>query len=116
MRSACVLLLLLFACQNEARDEARRQPSPVGPMLSGKTPKHMRNCPSAVAGAKTVAKPTADGVDITITADDPAARQRIVDLARWHAVMTEPVWGMPPHTGMRGGPGTIGFCPIIHAR
>ena len=82
--------------------------------MSGTTPKHMRNCPSAVAGAKTVVTPTADGVDITITVDNPTARQRIVDLARWHGVMTEPIFGIPPHTGMHGGPGTIGFCPIIH--
>ena len=108
-------LLLLFACQRE-RAEEMRQPSPMGPQLSGTTPKHMRNCPSAVATAKTVATPTPDGVDVTITSDDPAARRQIVELARWHAVVGEPIWGMPPHTGMHGGPGTIGVCPIIHAK
>src|SRR5262249_22793752 len=82
--------------------------------LTGERPNHMRNCPSAVTGATTRATPTGDGVDIEITASDPTAGQRIAELARLHAALSGPLLFMPYHTATHGGPGTIGFCPIIH--
>lgn len=85
-------------------------------MLSGTIPRGMRNCPSAVPSAKTTMEKTERGVELTITSDDPGARERILALARWHSTQREPIWGMPPHTGMHGGPGTLGFCPIIHVK
>jgi TusA-related sulfurtransferase len=76
----------------------------------------MRNCPSAVPSAKTTLARTAQGVELTITSDDEAARDRILALAQWHSTQREPIWGMPAHTGMHGGPGAVGFCPIIHVK
>ncbi len=83
--------------------------------MTGEMPRHMRNCPSAVPSATTVATPTSTGVTLTITSRDPQAQQQINALAGLHATFKEPMWGMPDHTGMHGGPGTIGQCPIIHA-
>ncbi len=94
----------------------REEPSPLGPPLSGTLPKRMRNCPSAVHSATTFASPTPDGVDITIVSSDPDARRRIVELTRLHQTFGAPVWPQLAHTGMHGGPGTIGHCPIIHAK
>ncbi|HEX5060476.1 MAG TPA: hypothetical protein VFV99_14010 [Kofleriaceae bacterium] len=121
MRSAHVIPLLLLcacpaACKSERAAETRKEPSAMAPQLSGRIPRQMRNCPSGVPSAKTVATPTADGVNLTITSDNPAARRRIVALAQMHATWGEPIWAMPYHTGMHGGPGTIGLCPIIHAK
>jgi len=107
--------MLFVACQTDRTDE-RRQPNALEPQLSGTVPKRMRNCPSAVSTANTIATPTADGVDVTITSNDPVARRKIIDLTRLHATFAEPIWGMPPHTGMHGGPGTLGFCPILHVK
>lgn len=83
--------------------------------MTGELPKRMRNCPSAVPSAKTTSRPTVDGVDITITSDDPQARRQIVALAGLHGVLRDPIRVMPEHTGMHSGPGTLGRCPIIHA-
>ena len=120
MRSAHVIPLLLFAacpltgCPSKAADD--NQPPGLAPQLSGTLPRQMRNCPSAVPSARTIATPTPDGVDLTITSPDPIAQRRIVALAQLHATWGEPLWAMPAHTGMHGGPTTIGRCPIIHAK
>jgi hypothetical protein len=74
----------------------------------------MRNCPSAVPSAKTTSRPTVDGVEITVTSDDPEARRQIVALAELHSALRDPIRVMPEHTGMHSGPGTVGRCPIIH--
>jgi hypothetical protein len=83
--------------------------------MTGELPKRMRNCPSAVPSAKTTSRPTVDGVEITITSDDPEARRQIVALAGLHTTLRDPIRVMPEHTGMHSGPGTLGRCPIIHA-
>ena len=75
----------------------------------------MRNCPSAVASAKTVAQPTNSGIDVLITSNDPNAQQRIHALAELQSHPRDPISVMPAHTGMHSGPGTVGRCPIIHA-
>jgi len=88
----------------------------MAPQLSGTMRLRMRNCPSAVPSAKTVMTPAPDGVELTITSPDPNAQRKIVALAQLHATWGEPIWGMPAHTGMHGGPSTIGHCPIVHAK
>ena len=68
--------------------------------------------PSAI----TKATPVADGVDVTITSRDVAAQTEIRARAALHASMND--WSMavfPQHSGFHGGPGNIGYCPIIHA-
>ena len=84
-------------------------------MLTGTRPHRMRLCPSAVPSAVTTASETVSGIDLTITSPDPDARAQLATLARLHATMHDPRWFMPPHSGMHGGPGQEGFCPIIHA-
>ena len=74
----------------------------------------MTNCPTAVKGAVTKAVNTEFGVDLTITADDPASQRRIVELAARHEQIGDPDGSVPPHTGLHGGPGGIGHCPVIH--
>jgi hypothetical protein len=54
-------------------------------------------------------------VDLTITSTEPAARRQIVKLAEFHSRERDPIPFMPEHSGLHGGPGTIGYCPIIHA-
>ncbi len=76
---------------------------------------HMRNCPSAVRSAKTTATRTPDGIDLTITSDDPSARADIVTLAQLQRDQRAPIWFVPAHSGMHGGPGSLGRCPVIHA-
>jgi hypothetical protein len=76
----------------------------------------MRNCPSAVEGAKTSSQPTSDGVDLTITTTDPRARERILVLARLQSGQRETIAIVPQHSGLHSGPGTLGFCPILHTR
>jgi hypothetical protein len=58
---------------------------------------------------------TSDGVDVTITSSDAAARRRIVELAAQQSALGGPLWPAPLHSGLHGGPGTIGRCPVIHA-
>ena len=56
---------------------------------------------------------TTDGVDLTITAADPAATREILSRAHEQVAMGEPT-GSVKHDGRHGGPGAIGFCPIVH--
>lgn len=112
MKLALFTLVAVAACSGRAPDEDT-ETSPQD-RLTGERPNRMRNCPSAVTGATTRAKPTPDGVDIEITAADPTAAKRITELARLHADLSGPLMFMPYHTATHGGPGTIGFCPIVH--
>lgn len=112
MKLALFTLVAVAACSGDPADEDT-ETSPTD-RLTGERPAHMRNCPSAVTGATTRATPTTDGVDVEITALDPAASKRIAELARLHAEMPAQLLFAPYHSGWHGGPGTIGFCPIIH--
>ena len=56
---------------------------------------------------------TADGVDLTITAADPSASREVLSRAQEQLAMGEPT-GSVKHDGQHGGPGGIGFCPIVH--
>jgi hypothetical protein len=112
MKLALFTLVVLAACSDRPADEDT-ETSPSG-QLTGERPAHMRNCPSAVTGATTRATPTPDGVDVEITAPDPTAAKRIAELARLQASLTGPLLFPPYHSARHGGPGTIGYCPIIH--
>jgi len=85
-----------------------------GQPRQGAMERSMANCPTAVAGAATRAVNTESGIDLTITADDPASQRRIFELADLHARIGEPDGSAPAHTGLHGGPGGIGHCPVIH--
>jgi TusA-related sulfurtransferase len=103
--------LLVVACSKPEDRQSRARPIDLNPTLRYE----MRNCPSAVAGARTVSRRTPDGVQLMITADQPAAQQRIITLARLQAGFSQPIYQLPPHTGMHSGPGTVGRCPVVHA-
>lgn len=74
----------------------------------------MANCPSAIAGSTTTVIDTADGVTLSITASDPAARRRIQQLAALQAQQGAPTPDEARHTGRHGGPGFAGHCPVMH--
>jgi hypothetical protein len=106
-------LILLVGC-------SRTPATPTSPSIgtnaaspSGQLEQGMANCPSAVAGASTELAMTETGVDLVITAKDPDARRQIQSLAERHMRMGDPA-GLPEHSGLHGGPGSMGFCPIIH--
>lgn len=111
---AALVLVLIAACGSEDKPAPADSPPPAA-SLSGKRPRQMRNCPSGVPGVKTVAVPTSKGVDLEITSDDPAAVREIVSRAELQSTQHGPYWFVPPHSGLHGGPGDIGHCPVIHA-
>jgi hypothetical protein len=108
MRYHLLLAFVLAAC-------ASTPSHPAAPPPQGQLEHDMRNCPSALAGAVTRLTNTPDGVDLEITASEPAIQQQIVDLARLHERMGLPGSSGVEHTGKHGGPGNIGHCPILHA-
>jgi TusA-related sulfurtransferase len=110
-------MLLVAACARDENNNQSGSPSEPAPAatLTGKLPRKMRNCPSAVPGTTTRAIDTSKGVDLEVTNDDPAARREIVARAELQSTQTGPRWFMPAHSGMHGGPGTIGHCPVMHA-
>lgn len=81
---------------------------------SGHLEHAMKNCPAAVAGATTHAGNSEYGVELSITSDDPATQRRIIELAALHERMSDPDGSAMPHTGLHGGPGGLGRCPVIH--
>ena len=87
------------------------QPGPIGNM-SGAKEHAMANCPAAVAGARTKVVFTDDGVALVITATARDAQDEIRKRAHAHAALSEPSGRM--HSGTHGGPGRIGYCPIVH--
>ena len=109
-----VMLALLVAACIPDDNSAPGDPQPSA-TLTGKLPRRMHNCPSAVPGTKTRATPRDFGVDLEITSDDPAAVREIVARAELHRSFHSSYWFMPAHSGMHGGSGSIGHCPVIHA-
>ena len=107
------MILILAACDTNSQPTVRGRNQPSAE-LSGRLPRQMANCPSAVASARTVARPTSDGVDVMIISDDPSARAQIRARTELQSGMGEPLSFLPQHSGTHAGPGTIGRCPIIH--
>jgi hypothetical protein len=102
----CCVALALAACSRSDRSE-----QPPAREHARTLPRHLRNCPSAVASARTTVRPTVDGVEVTITSPEPQAAQQILQLTRVQARLPEPFWFFGPDSG----PGDLGRCPIIHA-
>lgn len=103
----------LAACGSEQNQpQGSDHAPPPAANMSGARQLGMRNCPSHVPGAKTQAANAPTGVVLLITADQPIVRDQIVQLAKFHSGPHDP--SAPPHSGKRGGPGTIGYCPIVH--
>ena len=115
MRIVIASLLVLAACSSDRTDRDEHERHRPEALLTGTLPRHMQNCPSAVATATTSSARASDGVELTITSPDPAAQREIVARAFVHSWQGDPIARVTPHTGKHGGPGSIGFCPIIHA-
>jgi hypothetical protein len=99
--------VVLAACSSKPA------PAPA-PEPAGKLEHRMANCPTAVTSAATKVIDTPDGVDVVITATKPDAQERIRTLSNAQAEMGEPPFSDHQHTGLHGGPGWLGHCPIIH--
>jgi hypothetical protein len=110
--SVFLLLAPAAACKTEEAPPGGPPSGLSGPNMSGARPRRMANCPSAVRGAITTTTPTPDGIDVVVTAPDPAAERKIVGLAEFHAQFPRPLSPFP-HNGLGGGRGHIGFCPIV---
>jgi DNA replication initiation complex subunit (GINS family) len=74
----------------------------------------MANCPSAILGSTTTVADAPDGVILSITTTDPETRQRVRQLATLQANQGDPTPTEARHTGLHGGPGIEGHCPVIH--
>jgi hypothetical protein len=113
MRNMLAVLALVVACTGGS-DKSSPPPRPES-TLTGTRPRAMRNCPSGVLSSVTTVTPVDDGVELTITSADERARSEIVLRARLQERMFDPWSILPADSGFHGGPGTKGFCPIIHA-
>jgi hypothetical protein len=114
MRSPSILassLLILAAACSGSRSSAG-DPSPEA--RTGQLEHGMEHCPSAVPGARTIARDVPGGVALDITALAPDGETWIREVASAHARMGAPSPARRQHTGEHGGPGTIGRCPIFH--
>ncbi len=92
-------------------------PTPIAPQrtnMTGGKEKSMAKCPSAVAGAVTRYAPTKDGAELTITASSADDAFVIQAVAGTHVRMHEPDPSKRLHSSDHAGPGTIGYCPIVH--
>ena len=61
--------------------------------------------------------PAADvpgGVSITVTSENPDIQRALHALAALHERIGSPQGPSYDHTGLHGGPGWIGHCPVIH--
>jgi hypothetical protein len=105
---SCFLLLVPAAA---CKQDESPPPRPSGPEMSGPQSRRMANCPSAVRGAVTLTTPTPDGIDVTVTSPDLTAARQIAELAQFHARNPRPLLPFP-HTGLGGGRGHAGYCPI----
>jgi hypothetical protein len=72
----------------------------------------MKNCPSAVAGARTVVEQTEAAVVVTVTAEGEEATGQIRARARHLAGIDDPGEGEIRHTGEGTGGANMGKCPI----
>jgi hypothetical protein len=80
--------------------------------MTGLLQHHAANCPSSLPGTTTRLVMTTRGVDVSVTSMDSRIAHRIVALARFHASgRTAEV--SRPHDQKHGGPGWIGYCPIL---
>src|SRR5690348_1919877 len=103
MRAAILLTMVVTAAAWSSQSEAQA-PRGGGPeaTMTGNTQRHMQNCPTAVTSAKTTARRTADGIDLTITSRDPAARDQIRARAGLQSTLAEPRRALPQHSGAHG--------------
>jgi hypothetical protein len=74
---------------------------------------HMKNCPTAVAGAKTEIKDTKDAIDIIITSSDAAKTEEIRKRAKHVADAAKADPTAVVHNGDGHGGGGLGLCEVV---
>jgi TusA-related sulfurtransferase len=103
MRRTTALIVLVLggaAYADQARD------------MSGKQEQKMLQCPSSVRGATTSVVDLKDGVEVTVTAPDPATQEEIRRRARHQErIAMQSARGVIEHTGEGTGSGKFGYCP-----
>jgi hypothetical protein len=80
--------------------------------LTGLRPHQAANCPATLPGTTTQIAMTPRGVDVSITAKEPAVVHQIAALAEVH-VRGRTAEAPHPHDKKHGGPGRVGYCPIV---
>ena len=92
-------------------DPARSGP---GYNMTGQRPHQAANCPSWLPKSTTRIANTPRGVDVLVTSADPQTAHRIVELAQLH-VRGRTAEVSRPHDQHHGGPGWIGYCPVMES-
>ncbi|HEY6034459.1 MAG TPA: hypothetical protein VIV58_09380 [Kofleriaceae bacterium] len=112
--SLAAIMMCVVGCSSKSEPPPPAKAPPVTSALDGKRAHGMLNCPSGVEGSATKMKMTAADVVLTITAPEVNAQHKIVTLAHAQERAGNPHGGLI-NNGEHGGPGSSGFCPIIHA-
>ncbi len=74
------------------------------------------NCPSVLPSAITEISDIPGGVAVTVILWDPREQDQLLTLARLQERIGEPTSNFTGHSGLHGGAGNLGHCPIIHNR
>jgi hypothetical protein len=84
----------------------------AGHNMTGLRPHQGANCPSQLPGTTTRLLMTPRGVDVSVTSRDPRMVRRIVAVAELH-VRGRTADVSRPHDQKHGGPGIVGYCPVL---
>ena len=122
-------LLLAAACgKKEETSAPATAPDPAPPSESPARPEpprqqrslvgggQMQHCPTAVANTVTTIAPNASGVELTITAQDPADDKTVKEIradAKHLADVARKNPSEVKHTGEGEGGGGLGKCPVV---
>jgi hypothetical protein len=115
MAALRAVLVLQDRFDRVASKLAERRARATGFNMSGARSRGMGNCPSKVAGARTVVIDVPGGVDVLVTALEADARAEILRRAERQAEATSIGLrdGGDEHGGAGMGSGRFGFCPGI---
>jgi len=114
LSSVAAVVLCVVGCSSATEPPPAAKAPPLTSALDGKRVHGMLNCPSGVESSTTKMQMTAADVVLTITAPEINAQHKIVTLAHAHERSGNPRGGLI-NNGEHGGPGSSGFCPIVHA-
>ena len=93
-------------------DEVNPKRSSAENNMTGLRPHQAANCPAVLPGTETRIAMTPRGVDVSVTSRSARTIRRIIALAELHT-RAETADKPHPHDTRHGGPGKIGYCPII---
>lgn len=113
MRRSIVLTALVLLPLGGCPSASPAPGEAPGENMTGKKEQGMGNCPSAVTGARTKLILRDDGVGLEVTAPTLEGQREIRERAKRQAMLPR-LSAAPRHSGEHGGPGTIGWCPVVH--